>query len=111
MWISPVLPKLEQPSATEGESKTFFKRDLLQYVRAYKAAPLEEWALILEQYDFSAVKVFLIASIPGRHTGEQKNIWGHMKMRRVKFKTDFYIILRYRTFAVTFLVTELRSSD
>ena len=56
VWISPVFPELGQPSATDGDSVTYFKRDMLQYLEAYKTRPLEEWRTIIKGYDLSDAK-------------------------------------------------------
>ncbi len=56
MWISPLLPTLENPSATQGESPTNFKSDLLEYVSSYAAPALEEWSQVIKRHDFSQVK-------------------------------------------------------
>ena len=32
---------------------------------------------------FCPIRVHLIASVPGRHTGSDKNKWGHLKLRKV----------------------------
>nr|XP_053631382.1 tyrosyl-DNA phosphodiesterase 1-like [Cherax quadricarinatus] len=34
------------------------------------------------KYDFSSCNVVFVGSTPGYHTGEDKDRWGHMKVRR-----------------------------
>lgn len=57
IWISPVFPKLKSgPSPTQGDSPTHFKRDLLQYVAAYKAYQLKDWQDHISKHDLSSAK-------------------------------------------------------
>jgi len=56
MWISPVFPRLSSPSREAGESPTHFKRDLLDYLQAYKAYQLKEWQEHLLAHDMSAAR-------------------------------------------------------
>ena len=82
MWISDVFPKLNKPSATDGDSPTNFKQDLLEYVSSYKAYQLKDWKDHIYQHDFSTAKVVIVASVPGRHTDNRKGLFGHMKLRK-----------------------------
>lgn len=54
--MSDVFPPLLTPSSTEGDSVTNFKKDLLQYVQAYKRPELTEWIKILQKHDMSSAK-------------------------------------------------------
>ena len=54
--MSPLFPKLASESAVRGDSSTHFKRDLLQYLAAYKARQLTEWQQIICEHDMSAAK-------------------------------------------------------
>eukprot|EP00057_Strongylocentrotus_purpuratus_P013588 XP_011668062.1 PREDICTED: tyrosyl-DNA phosphodiesterase 1 [Strongylocentrotus purpuratus] len=85
VWISPLFPKLpsSNQTATNGESPSFFKRDLLAYLTAYRSPSLQPWKDHITQHDFSSAKVFLISSVPGRHARELKNKWGHLKVRKI----------------------------
>lgn len=84
IWLSPILPKLEgAPSVLKGDSETYFKRDMLEYLGAYKACELLEWSNHIKGHDFSSVRVYLIGSVPGRHTGEQRMMFGHLKLRKI----------------------------
>lgn len=57
MWMSPLFPRLpEGSSASEGESPTFFKRDLLEYLAAYRAPELEEWIQRIKEHDLSETR-------------------------------------------------------
>ncbi|GBL77991.1 Tyrosyl-DNA phosphodiesterase 1 [Araneus ventricosus] len=83
MWVSPILPKLKSPSATDGDSPTSFKSDLLEYVSSYGAPGLNEWLQVIKQHDFSDVRVVLVGSVPGRHVGSKKTTFGHLKLRKI----------------------------
>ncbi|ELT91218.1 hypothetical protein CAPTEDRAFT_131694, partial [Capitella teleta] len=82
VWMSPLFPPLA-PQSRNGDSPTNFKRDLLQYINAYKSQSLNEWISIIKRHDFSTAKVFLIASVPGRHSGASLNEFGHLKLKKV----------------------------
>ncbi|KAK7075083.1 tyrosyl-DNA phosphodiesterase 1 [Halocaridina rubra] len=84
-WVSPLFPELEGKKASilDGESPTCFKRDLVDYILAYKAPDLTRWSHIIRKYDFSSCNVFFVGSVPGYHTGEHKDKWGHMKVRKI----------------------------
>ena len=56
VWLSPLFPKLPSESAVKGDSPTCFKRDLLQYLAAYKAHQLTEWQQIIREHDMSSAK-------------------------------------------------------
>lgn len=95
VWKSPLLPLVKEigtaadnheqrhPAAGSGQK---FKIDLLNYLKAYNerrpvCKPLVEK---LAQYDFSAVRAALVASVPGRHniydeTEETKWGWAGLK--------------------------------
>ncbi|XP_056022716.1 tyrosyl-DNA phosphodiesterase 1-like isoform X3 [Ostrea edulis] len=84
IWISPVFPKLKSgPSLTQGDSPTHFKRDLLQYVTAYKAYQLKDWQDHIARHDLSTANVFIVGSVPGRHMADKKHCFGHMKLRKL----------------------------
>ncbi|XP_042224593.1 tyrosyl-DNA phosphodiesterase 1-like isoform X2 [Homarus americanus] len=84
-WVSPVFPELEngRESLLDGESPTRFKRDLVDYLLAYKVPDLTRWANLVKKYDFSNCNAVFVGSVPGYHRGESKDRWGHMKVRRV----------------------------
>ncbi|XP_068238033.1 probable tyrosyl-DNA phosphodiesterase [Palaemon carinicauda] len=84
-WVSPLFPELgdDKSSLLDGESPTRFKRDLVEYILSYKAPDLTRWSHILKKYDFSSCNMVFIGSTPGYHVGEQKDRWGHMKVRRM----------------------------
>lgn len=81
VWVSPSCPQLPADSDTgAGESPTEFKADLLRYMAAYQLPALTEWMSRLRKTDFSAIKVFFVASVPGSHRGPDCNKWGHQRL-------------------------------
>ncbi|KAL4238825.1 tyrosyl-DNA phosphodiesterase 1 [Mactra antiquata] len=86
MWISPIFPKLSDISKDKGDSVTNFKRDLLEYIQAYKAHQLKEWIDLIMKHDMSSAKVVVVGSVPGRHVDRSKSLWGHMKLRKVLYE-------------------------
>uniref|UniRef100_A0A1A8VBC1 Tyrosyl-DNA phosphodiesterase 1 n=1 Tax=Nothobranchius furzeri TaxID=105023 RepID=A0A1A8VBC1_NOTFU len=85
MWMSPLFPRLPEGSRpSAGESPTFFKRDLLEYLASYRAPELEEWIQRIKEHDLSETRVYLVASTPGRYVGPDMERWGHLRLRKVK---------------------------
>ncbi|CAF5067587.1 unnamed protein product, partial [Rotaria magnacalcarata] len=78
IWISPICPKMND----DRESKTNFKKDLLEYIERYRARPLQFWQKTISEHDFNSINVHLISSTPGRHTGPDLNKFGHLKLRQ-----------------------------
>uniref|UniRef100_A0A8C4HL05 Tyrosyl-DNA phosphodiesterase 1 n=1 Tax=Dicentrarchus labrax TaxID=13489 RepID=A0A8C4HL05_DICLA len=86
MWMSPLFPRLpEGSSASAGESPTFFKRDLLEYLASYRAAELEEWIQRIKEHDLSETRVYLVGSTPGRYVGADMDRWGHLRLRKLLY--------------------------
>ena len=57
MWMSPLYPLLPEGSPeTAGESPTFFKRDLVEYLQAYRAPELSEWIQRIKEHDLSETR-------------------------------------------------------
>lgn len=93
VWRSPLLPLKTSHAADKAGGTCFamgsggkFKIDLLNYLKAYNQRRTICKTLIekLEQYDFSAIRAALIASVPGRHnifdeTEETKWGWAALK--------------------------------
>jgi len=94
VWKSPLLPLLPQghpdldfveldlsarEEAVVGSGKKF-KLDLLSYLHAYNVRQpiLKNLTHQLVQYDFSAIRAALIASVPGRHNvlDKTRTTWG-----------------------------------
>lgn len=87
MWMSPLFPRLPKgSSASEGESPTFFKRDLLEYLTSYRAPELEEWIQRIKEHDLSETRVYLIGSTPGRYVGSDMERWGHLRLRKLLYE-------------------------
>uniref|UniRef100_A0A3Q3FZF8 Tyrosyl-DNA phosphodiesterase 1 n=1 Tax=Labrus bergylta TaxID=56723 RepID=A0A3Q3FZF8_9LABR len=86
MWISPLFPRLpEGSSESAGESPTFFKRDLLEYLASYRAPELEEWIQLIKEHDLSETRVYLVGSTPGRYVGSDMERWGHLRLRKLLY--------------------------
>ncbi|XP_047436073.1 tyrosyl-DNA phosphodiesterase 1 [Mugil cephalus] len=84
MWMSPLFPRLPKgSSASDGESPTFFKKDLLEYLASYRAPELEEWIQRIKEHDLSETRVYLVGSTPGRYVGENMERWGHLRLRKL----------------------------
>ncbi|CAN9506864.1 unnamed protein product [Ophioblennius macclurei] len=84
MWMSPLFPRLpEGCSVNAGESPTFFKRDLMEYMSSYRAPDLQDWIQRVAEHDLSETRVFLVASTPGRYVGPDMERWGHLRLRKL----------------------------
>uniref|UniRef100_A0A3Q2ZCS4 Tyrosyl-DNA phosphodiesterase 1 n=1 Tax=Kryptolebias marmoratus TaxID=37003 RepID=A0A3Q2ZCS4_KRYMA len=84
MWMSPLFPRLpEGSSPSAGESPTFFKQDLLDYLASYRAPELEEWIRRIGEHDLSETRVYLVASTPGRFVGSDMERWGLLRLRKL----------------------------
>uniref|UniRef100_A0A182MYE1 Mitochondrial genome maintenance exonuclease 1 n=1 Tax=Anopheles dirus TaxID=7168 RepID=A0A182MYE1_9DIPT len=82
LWVSPRLPVVPEGSdTTYGESRTDFRASLLAYLDAYKLPHLYPWLTRIRKTDFSDVRVFLVASVPGGHVNTPKGpLWGHPRL-------------------------------
>ncbi|KHJ40153.1 hypothetical protein D918_09810 [Trichuris suis] len=80
IYISPIYPPIVGDKE-ESDSHTNFKKDLLAYLRAYKNKFILEWCDIISKHDFRQAKVYFVASVPGRHQGENMENWGHPKLQ------------------------------
>ncbi|XP_041669992.1 tyrosyl-DNA phosphodiesterase 1 [Cheilinus undulatus] len=86
MWMSPLFPRLPKGSSeSAGESPTFFKRDLLEYLASYRAPELEEWIQRIKEHDLSETRVYLVGSTPGRYVGSDMDRWGHLRLRKLLY--------------------------
>ncbi|XP_057588413.1 tyrosyl-DNA phosphodiesterase 1 isoform X2 [Hippopotamus amphibius kiboko] len=83
VWLSPLYPRIVHGTHRSGESATHFKADLISYLTAYNAAPLKEWIDSIQEHDLSETNVYLIGSTPGRFQGNQKDNWGHFRLRKL----------------------------
>ncbi|XP_007526890.1 tyrosyl-DNA phosphodiesterase 1 [Erinaceus europaeus] len=83
MWLSPLYPRIAHRSHMSGESATHFKADLISYLMAYNSPLLTEWVDTVQEHDLSETNVYLIGSTPGRFQGNQKDNWGHFRLRKL----------------------------
>ncbi|VDO83333.1 unnamed protein product [Soboliphyme baturini] len=86
IYVSPLFPKSssaksQSDSDDKSDSCTHFKRDLIEYLCQYQNRNLAHWIEVVREHDMSSAKVYIVASVPGRHTGENIHRWGHMKLR------------------------------
>ena len=67
IWVSPLLPRLQKNGPVNGPEteKEDFKTDLLNYLSSYNLSQVEKIKEELENFDFSQVRIRLVASIPG----------------------------------------------
>ncbi|XP_046910280.2 tyrosyl-DNA phosphodiesterase glaikit [Dermatophagoides farinae] len=86
IWIS---PKLKKNNLKEDTSKTNFKNDLIQYLKAYEHKSIVMWINIIQEYDFSPINVFLIGSICNSHGNDDRESFGHLKIRKI-LRTSHY---------------------
>ncbi|XP_075217097.1 tyrosyl-DNA phosphodiesterase glaikit [Lycorma delicatula] len=90
VWISPRCPPLKEGVDTgSGDSLTHFKKDLLQYISSYKQPGLQEWVGHIRRTDFSEIRVFFVASIPGTYKELENDYWSQGKI--------MYILKRHAT--------------
>ncbi|XP_037688012.1 tyrosyl-DNA phosphodiesterase 1 [Choloepus didactylus] len=83
IWLSPLYPRIPPGTHSSGESTTHFKADLISYLMAYNVPSLKEWIDIIHEHDLSETNVYLIGSTPGRFQGNQKDNWGHFRLRKL----------------------------
>jgi hypothetical protein len=84
--VTPKCPlKKERGKSLQISSQ--FEQDLLEYLNHYGPKFLE-YTKELSQYDWSVCRAILIGSVPGRHAGEEKQKWGHLKLREALKHVD-----------------------
>ncbi|XP_069592716.1 tyrosyl-DNA phosphodiesterase 1 isoform X1 [Ranitomeya imitator] len=84
IWLSPLYPRLpEGSSSLAGESRTNFRSDLVSYLSSYNSPSLKEWIDIIKQHNLSETRVYLVGSTPGRFQGNDKDKWGHFRLRKI----------------------------
>lgn len=84
IWLSPLYPKLPPGTlGSAGESHTNFKSDLIAYLMSYKSPTLNEWVEVIKQHDLSETRVYLVGSTPGRYQNNEKEKWGHLRLRKL----------------------------
>jgi tyrosyl-DNA phosphodiesterase-1 len=75
VWISPLLSAKPLGSSSSCQ----FEDDFVQYLEAYKEEKINKLAKRLRKLDFSKCRAVIVASVPGRHSGTNKEKWGHVK--------------------------------
>jgi tyrosyl-DNA phosphodiesterase-1 len=86
LWISDNLPALPEgvSHANNGESVTNFRADLLSYLHAYNIPKLQPIISRVRSTDFSSVKVFFVASVPGTYNDLRGySSYGHPKVAKL----------------------------
>ncbi|CAI2737443.1 unnamed protein product, partial [Dicrocoelium dendriticum] len=88
LWVSPKLRRIEDVAAPDSD--TNFRADLITYLHGYGSrltqgpnSPLAPWIKELRTHDFTPIRVFLIGSVSGRHTGSNLKQFGHVKLGEV----------------------------
>ena len=76
-----------------------FEDGLARYVKALKlpqtlkrpdgSSTRIDLVAMVRRFDFSTARAKLIASVPGRHSGDDKHLWGHMAVRKALDEGDF----------------------
>ncbi|KAK6638251.1 hypothetical protein RUM44_008680 [Polyplax serrata] len=80
VWISPKCPYLgDDVPINYGESESFFKADILQYLNSYRLPQIRDWLVRIQKTDCSEIKVCFVSSIPGDH-GES---YGYLKLSKL----------------------------
>ena len=89
VWRSPLLPLSMEPVTSDSRRKEVgarFKFDFLAYLRSY-GRKLSNLIGQLERYDFSAIKVALIGSTPGRQkvnsSPDRETRWGWLGLKDI----------------------------
>ncbi|KAK0177350.1 hypothetical protein PV328_001414 [Microctonus aethiopoides] len=84
LWMSPHLPKLpDDADKIQGETRTGFKHDFIDYMKQYKNSQLQNWIATFERLDFSSIDVFFVASVPGNFRGTDRDRWGLQRLRNI----------------------------
>ncbi|KAF9165804.1 tyrosyl-DNA phosphodiesterase 1 [Actinomortierella ambigua] len=71
---------LHKKASEHLHSTCAFERDLQDYLSRYQNMAM---TARVSQFDFSGVKGVLVASVPGSFSGQERNRWGHMRLRSV----------------------------
>ncbi|VDL36836.1 unnamed protein product [Hymenolepis diminuta] len=61
---------------------------MVEYLKTYDSRELDHWIDVIKNHDFSSLKVWLIASVPGRHKGNKMNSFGHLKLASILEKIE-----------------------
>ncbi|KAF9971366.1 hypothetical protein BGZ73_005715 [Actinomortierella ambigua] len=71
---------LHRKSSDHLHSTCAFERDLQDYLSRYQNLEITRR---VSQFDFSGVRGVVVASVPGSFSGQERNRWGHMRLRSV----------------------------
>ncbi|KAI8922556.1 tyrosyl-DNA phosphodiesterase I [Powellomyces hirtus] len=93
MWVSPMLHR------KLGTGSCQFESDFSEYLAAYGSS-MRHWRERLQTYDYTQCKATLVASVPGRHTGNDMYKWGHLKLRRSLEKVSIPEALRAKSLLI-----------
>lgn len=79
VWISPRCYRMTE-NFENGESRTHFREDLIEFLSWYKVNDLAQWIERIRATNFSAINVFLVTSIPGWHRDISRKLFGHWRL-------------------------------
>ncbi|KAK6455187.1 putative tyrosyl-DNA phosphodiesterase [Scheffersomyces xylosifermentans] len=86
LWRSGRLPR-QKPDSKKMVMGARFKRDLKNYIKKYNKQALIDLAERIELFDFSSVKVELMASAPGKYDlsnlDDETEIYGYGKLYQI----------------------------
>ncbi|KAI0019105.1 tyrosyl-DNA phosphodiesterase-domain-containing protein [Xylariomycetidae sp. FL0641] len=99
-WYIHDLPKREVPAE---DAPSGFEADLLAHLRAL-GTPDKFVDSIRGKYDYATVKVRLVTSVPGTHSGEKAEAYGLLRLRRVLTDLDLDLPTKERAKKLSFEV-------
>eukprot|EP00158_Paraphelidium_tribonemae_P009787 Partr_v1_DN28966_c1_g1_i1_m25842 putative tyrosylDNA phosphodiesterase len=82
-WVSPFLDKKSSESVSCS-----FEADLIDYLSHYGSI-VSSLIRRLREFDFTPCKCDIVASVPGRHSGQNIGKYGHMKARKCLQSLNF----------------------
>ncbi|KAF8567902.1 hypothetical protein P879_02787 [Paragonimus westermani] len=96
VWVSPKLSPIADNVQVNTDSETGFRADLIDYLRGYgsenahdPSSPLGYWINEFSLHDFRPIRVFLVGSVSGRHTGSQLKKFGHPRLGELLSASTF----------------------
>lgn len=113
LWLSDRLPIYKTTDPGNGDSLTFFKKDLKRYLKAYNSEDIEPWIDVVDKVNFKNVDVFFIFSTPGVYSleGYEHETVGHPLIKDVLSKYSAPIHGRYPIVAQTKVLSYFGRSD
>lgn len=87
VWRSGRLNKSSRPQANLVCGRRF-EADMITYLRSYHNPTIDELANSLGQYDYGAINIEIVASVPGRYSlahlsDDDSEIYGYGKLRQI----------------------------